>query len=387
MGTAAPIGPEFQVNTYTTNAQTNPSVAADADGDFVVVWASDGSSGGDTSGQSIQGRRYNSAGSAVGGQFQINTYTTNIQLGPSVAADADGDFVVAWHGLGSGGDTSSSIQGQRYNSAGSAVGSQFQVNTYTTNTQEFPSVASDADGDFVVVWASSGSSGGDTSGGSIQGQRYNSAGSAVGSQFQINTYTTDLQEFGAVAADADGDFVVVWSSYGSSGGDPADSIQGQRYNSAGSAVGGQFQVNTYTSNAQLAPSVAADADGDFVVAWESNGSSGGDAIPFSVQGQRYNSAGSAIGSQFQVNTYTTNTQQFPSVASDADGDFVVVWLSVGSSGGDPDSSIQGQRFRAAIPVPALGYRGLALLVALLVLAPACLGLRSRARRDGFSPMV
>ena len=41
-------GPEFQVNTYTTNSQTySASIARDAAGDFVVVWASyyqDGSS-------------------------------------------------------------------------------------------------------------------------------------------------------------------------------------------------------------------------------------------------------------------------------------------------------------------------------------------------------
>jgi hypothetical protein len=67
--------------------------------------------------------------------------------------DADGDFVVVWHSLGSGGtDTSDfSVQGQRYDAAGSAQGSQFQVNTYTTNVQFAPSVAMDADGDFVVV--------------------------------------------------------------------------------------------------------------------------------------------------------------------------------------------------------------------------------------------
>ena len=33
-----PLGPEFQVNSYTTNNQWFPSVAADDDGNFVVVW-------------------------------------------------------------------------------------------------------------------------------------------------------------------------------------------------------------------------------------------------------------------------------------------------------------------------------------------------------------
>ena len=77
-----------------------PSVAADADGDFVVVWESDGSSGTDTSCTSIQGQRYASTGAPQGAQFQVNTYTTSYQRRPAVAADAAGDFVVVWDSYG-----------------------------------------------------------------------------------------------------------------------------------------------------------------------------------------------------------------------------------------------------------------------------------------------
>ena len=34
------LGPEFQVNSYATGTQASPSVAADASGNFVVVWTS-----------------------------------------------------------------------------------------------------------------------------------------------------------------------------------------------------------------------------------------------------------------------------------------------------------------------------------------------------------
>jgi len=57
-GAQAPAGAQFEVNTYTTNSQFVPSVAADSDGDFVVVWESNGSSGTDTSSYSVQGQRY-----------------------------------------------------------------------------------------------------------------------------------------------------------------------------------------------------------------------------------------------------------------------------------------------------------------------------------------
>ena len=73
------------------------------------------------------------------------------------------------------------------------VGPEFQVNSYTPNSQRFPAIASDADGDFVVAWQSSSSSGGDTSYSSVQGQRYSAAGLPQGAQFQVNSYTTSLQ--------------------------------------------------------------------------------------------------------------------------------------------------------------------------------------------------
>jgi hypothetical protein len=346
-----PVGEQFQVNSYTTNHQGSPAVALDSDGDFVVAWRSWGSYGSDTDVGSIQGQRYNSVGTAQGSQFQVNSYTTGHQDGPAVALDSDGDFVVVWGSWGSyGSDTEgNSIQGQRYNSVGTAQGSQFQINSYTTNNQNVPDVAMDSDGDFVVVWGSSGSYGSDTDGSSIQGQRYNSVGTAQSSQFQVNTYTTNNQWAPAVALDSDGDFVVVWHSNGSSGGDTSNySIQGQGYNSAGTAQGSQFQVNIYTTDFQVSPAVALDSDGDFVVVWDSRGSDGGDTDFSSIQGQRYNSAGTAQGSQFQVNSYTTSWQTSPAVALDSDGDFVVVWTSDGSVANDQNGdSIQGQSYNSA----------------------------------------
>ena len=100
--------------------------------------------------------------------------------------------------------------------------------------------------------------------------------------------------------------------------------------------------------------MAADADRDFVVVWESPGSSGTDASGQSIHGRRYASDGSSQGAQFQVNSYTTSDQRIPAVAAAADGDFVVVWDSDGSSGPDTHTtSIQGQRFSvAAAGLPA-----------------------------------
>ena len=82
-----------------------------------MVWESAGSAGGDTSGYSVQGKIYDANGSPISGEFQVNTYTTNNQVRPSVVSDPNGTkFVVVWLSKGSPSNNLSqySVQGQRY---------------------------------------------------------------------------------------------------------------------------------------------------------------------------------------------------------------------------------------------------------------------------------
>jgi uncharacterized repeat protein (TIGR01451 family) len=84
-----------------------------------------------------------------------------------------------------------------------------------------------------------------------------------------------------VASDASGAFVIAWQGYGQ--GD-AYGVYAQRYHSDGTPDGGEFQVNTYTTNSQTGPSAAMDVDGDLVVAWQSYGQ---DGSGYGVYAQRY----------------------------------------------------------------------------------------------------
>ncbi len=339
-----PLGVEVQVNTYTIGAQVFPAVARDPLGNFVVVWQSSGSTGGDLGSYGILGQRFNNNGVAVGGEFQVNAYTTGDQRFPAIAGDALGNFVVAWQSLGSGGnDTSSfSVHARRFDANATPIGSELQVNTYTTNEQQAPAVASDALGNFVVSWESYGSSGSDQSNWSVQAQRYDANSAAIGSQFQVNTFTPSVQRSPAVGSDAQGNFVVAWESLTDGS---TYSVQGQRFDLNGLQLGGQFQVNTYTTSFQRYPVVAADAQGAFVIVWDSFGSSGPDASGWSVQMQRYEPTGMPLGGEVQVNSYTTSSQQAADVTSDGLGDFVITWESLGSSGTDADSmSVQAQSY-------------------------------------------
>ena len=71
------VGPEFRVNTSSGNDQGGKSVASDARGNFVVVWATtDPTAPGSASSPSAT-----ASGVPLGGEFRVNTYTDNDQGG------------------------------------------------------------------------------------------------------------------------------------------------------------------------------------------------------------------------------------------------------------------------------------------------------------------
>jgi hypothetical protein len=328
-----PRGAEFRVNTYTTASQRFPAVAMDAGGNFVVAWQSYTQDGSD---YGIFGQRY-AGGAPQGSEFRVNTYTANTQRAPTVAMGASA-FVVVWASRYQDGDNFG-IFGQRYDAGGAPQGSEFRVNTYTTSNQSRPALAMDAGGTFAVFWGSLTQDGSDSG---IFGQRYDAGGAPQGSEFRVNTYTTNFQTSPAVAMDVGGNFVVVWGSYSQDGSDWG--IFGQRYDAGGAPRGSEFRVNTYTTYAQYDPAMAMDAVGNFVVVWRSYAQDGSD---WGIFGQRYDAGGAPRGSEFRVNTYTTYAQYDPAVAMDAVGNFVVVWQS--HIPGESSGGISGQRYGGVFP--------------------------------------
>src|SRR5688500_3514224 len=312
----AAAGAEFRLNTFTTNNQSNPAVAEDGDGEFVVVWQGDGQDG---SGSGIRGRRYNHNNLDFPlTELSINTFTTGHQTNPAVAMDAEDEFVVVWESAGQDG-SGTGVYAQRYARGGARRGHEVRANETTAFDQGGPAGASAATGEFVVVWHSAAAS---SAGYGIVARRYDLHGGPQGGEFIVNTFTTDNQLFPAVAMDADGDFVVAWNSYGQDG--SANGVYAQRFDKTGAARGGEFRVNAFTTGDQDFPSVATDHGGDFVIAWESAGQDGsGDG----VYARRYSAAGAAQGGEFLVNVTTSSHQGVPTVASDADGEFVVAWAS------------------------------------------------------------
>lgn len=331
-----PAGSEFRVNTTTAGDQffapsAPGTVAVDDAGNFIVTWTSVGQ---DESGQGVYARRYFANGQANGGEFQVSTFTAGDQRLPSVAVDPrGGNFVIAWtsalqDGSGDG------VYAQLYAADGTKLGGEFRVNTTTANAQARSSVSMDREGAFVVAWESIGQEG---PGPGIYFQRFAADGAKLGPETRANTFTTDSQRLPQVAVDADGDFVITWSSNLQDG--DGYGAYARRFTAAGVALGGEFRVNDVTAGKQMSSSVALDDDGDFAIAWESENVDGSsDAVML----QLYDANGTPRGANRRANNTTTSAQRNPSVAIDDDGDITVAWQSLlqdGSSWG-----VYGQRF-------------------------------------------
>ncbi|MCA1971595.1 MAG: tandem-95 repeat protein [Caenispirillum sp.] len=340
-GNGTPLGANFRVNTTTADDQSEPQVAMAADGSFVVVWQSMGQDGG---GWGVYAQRYDAAGVAQGSEFRVNTTTVLDQAAPAVAMDAAGNFVVVWHSRNQDAANSWGVYAQRYNAAGVTQGGEFQVNTTVAGDQTEPAIAMDAAGNFVVVWQSQGQDG---SGLGIYAQRYDTSGTAQGSEFQVNVTTANDQQLASVAMDATG-FVVTWDSTLQDG--SGRGVYARRYGPTGAALTGEVQVATTTLDNQWTSSVAMTPGGGFIVSWTSDGQDGDQG---GVYVRQFGPGGQALTGEVRVNTTTAGMQDNSSIATCPNGQAVVVWYGAGT--GDADGVFLQRLRYPGITVAPLGH--------------------------------
>jgi hypothetical protein len=265
-----------------------------------------------------------------GVEFQVNQYTEGAQYAAKVASDGNGDVVVVWTSPNDG--NSAGVFGRRFSSAGVAS-NDFQVNASTAGVQRYPVIAAASSGAFVVSWEAF-----DGSNLGVFARRFAGAGTPIGGDFQINAHTLLGQRYLAIATAADGDFVVVWQGEDADGGD--DDVFARVFSSNGVPQTADLMVNTYTTGVQSFPSVASEPDGDFVVVWQRFNVAYQD-----VSGRRFSSSGTALGDEFTVNLQTTLHQRYPSVGANADG-FVVTWQSNFNSDGS-NEGVMARRFSSS----------------------------------------
>ncbi|HEY0973933.1 MAG TPA: hypothetical protein VGE57_05520 [Solimonas sp.] len=259
-------------------------------------------------------------------EFAANTTTALDQQRPAVASNRAGRSVVAWESFGQDG-SHLGIVARRFDN-GAPIGPEFVVNTYTVGRQNFPAVAMDAAGNFVVAWRSSLQG---SPGGTIFAQRYAADGSKLGGEFRVgpDNSNRDSQSEPQVAMNAQGDFAIAWSN--------------REVGALAEALGRNgdedrwIEVRTYTADGNpriapkrttvqaddpfpRAPRIGMDANGNIAVVWAS--AAGGTQLRV----QHYDSSANALSPVYNINEISNEIDaDLATMAMAPDGSFAVAW--------------------------------------------------------------
>ena len=273
---------EITVNIDTTQQQTRPAVAMDGAGNFVVVWEARGA---------IKARGFDAAGRERFAERRVNAVSTLQQRRPAVAIGRAGNFVVAWEGDG--------IKARSFNSTGVPKSAQF-----TVGKGRRPAVAMSATGDWVVAWEDDDIK--------ARGSRF--------PQLVVNSASRGQHRRPAIAMSRGGGFVIAWED------DANDNdiyqIEARGFQANGQQALPQFTVNTTASGQQRNPVVAADALGQFVVAWQDDANDNG---VYEIKARGFTGAGAELMKQQTVNANSSGQQVLPTVALGPGGRFLVAW--------------------------------------------------------------
>ncbi|NCC51424.1 MAG: VCBS repeat-containing protein [Spartobacteria bacterium] len=135
----------FAVNQGTTDSQHSPRVVRNAEGRTLVVWTDERNG---TDGD-VYGRVFSMNADPITDEFRVNQTTVDEQKWQDAAMDTEGNFVVVWHDYA----IPRTIKARLYDSTGTPLTDEFQVNTNATGTVAYPAVAMASNGNFIVSWS------------------------------------------------------------------------------------------------------------------------------------------------------------------------------------------------------------------------------------------
>jgi len=321
------VGSETQVNTHTSSDQYKSKIDVFSDDSFIVVWLSHAQDGSE---EGVYGQRFDSSGVKAGTEFRANTVTAGSQDDPSVSVLSNDNFVISWHSLNQDGDDYRVIA-QLYDISGYAIGSEFVVNTYTTDKQAWPVSAATDNGGFIIAYQSENS---DSDYG-INAQIFNSSAEKVGSEIRVNTYTTGLQDKAVIKVMSHNRFIILWDSEGQDG--EGKGVYAQRFLSDGSKEGSEYLINYTTARDNYIKEVAVfDNSKGYVVSYTNKQEDDSTLIYY----RRYDDDDNlvAIGTdinvptaEFMVNTETIGRQAYPKPATFTDFGFIICYQGQYSS--------------------------------------------------------
>jgi hypothetical protein len=301
---------DVQINVRTAGPQTHPAVALDPAGSAVIAWSSYFTAPGRSN--DILVRRLDAGGVLAGEESVVNVTGAGNQTEPAVAVNRRGDCVIVWQGPGL---EDEDIFLRRFDASGGAISDDLLVNLNTPGRQLHPKVALSDAGTTVVVWESRVT---EMDGDGIRAcvRLLDGSGSRLGGEMILDDPLHDCR-YPDVAMAPAGNFVVTWLRETG-----PDTVMARRFDPNGVPVADSFAVSTARITSLTRPAVAINTLGCFVIVWDGDPNRAGDD---DIHGRLYDPNGTPRGTPFLVNTTRAGAQQWPQVALDDTGEFIIVW--------------------------------------------------------------
>jgi hypothetical protein len=331
-------GPLFRLSSCANCTQHGPTVAGNASGDFMAAW--DGVQ--NLVQQDVFGRFFGSADAPVDADFDLQSSPVPLppQFDASAAADAQGNFVVAWATLA--GDQSQ-ILVQRYDAKGNLVGPLIEAASDPSPSPSDPAdfnpvVAGAPGGGFVVAWIALPA--GNTTGKPLRVmlRSFDAAGAPAGAAIQVST-SLPLGDRPSLCVSGTGRIHAAWTV--ADGLHPFEPTRAgvvvRRLTPAGVPLAGEQLVAPPVAS-ESSTAVACGPGNTYMVAWETDqppATSGSDIVA-----QHFTRLGRAVGAPFLVNQAIGQHQKDPAIYHDPTGAYVIVWQ--GTPGGV--NGVRGRRY-------------------------------------------
>lgn len=322
---------DFRVNDdATTKYQNAAKLDVDKDGNFVVVWQDKRNVNTLNPIYDVYCQRFNYKGEPQGNNFKINLHDSAAYV-PNIAFRKNGSFVVVWQeGVYTGIYTDSVKYYMKiYNKFGTPISNRIIVNDsgYTCSIHEYPAIGVSNSNNIIIVMTM------------IQGlygsphiylQKLDSLGNKIGINEMVNDDTPNInQGYPDISMRRDGSFIIVWHDHRYGSGD----IFMQKYNTLGQKIGTNIKVNDDPINPNIGhwrPSISSDTNGRFNIVWLDSRESNGDYKD--IYCQNFDSSCSFIGVNYRVSQGSDWERDDPYIKKRNDGYFVVGWSDYWANG-------------------------------------------------------
>lgn len=311
---ARPVGGE----TVVTTSGTVPDVAALADGGFVVTWTDVGAGADETGTVQVFDSQGAPRGAATTSRLAPFGYTAR------PAGLRDGNFVIAFDGL-SGRQGTDFGALQVHGPDGRPLNQPVTVNDDPADnrTHVLGIVASPRDGGFAAAWAVSA-----PAGSQVLFGLFGADGNPVAGFVSVDAGPAE-KRFPSLATLADGSFVLAWAAIEAGAGGSSHTLVVERLDAAGRSLGRQT-VATGPLDRPFELEVAATGDGGFVVASASTVATGLGENQRTVTAQRFDAGGRAAGAaetiaQFALPSLALGVLDSLDVAGAGGGEYVLVY--------------------------------------------------------------